>query len=40
MFIAVVLFLPIVLAYTTWAYRLMRGKITGEKIQQETHSAY
>jgi cytochrome d ubiquinol oxidase subunit II len=40
MFIAVALFLPIVLAYTTWAYRLMRGKITGEKIQQETHSAY
>jgi len=40
MFIAVAIFLPIVLAYTAWAYRLMRGKITEEKIQRETHSAY
>jgi cytochrome d ubiquinol oxidase subunit II len=40
MFIAVVVFLPIVLAYTSWVYRVMRGKITEEKIRQETHSAY
>ena len=40
MFIAVVVFLPIVLAYTSWAYRLLRGKITEEKIQRERHSAY
>jgi cytochrome bd ubiquinol oxidase subunit II len=40
MFIAVAVLLPIVLAYTTWAYRVMRGKITEEKIQRETHSAY
>jgi len=40
MFIAVVVFLPIVLAYTTWVYRIMRGKITEEKIEKETHTAY
>ncbi len=40
MFIAVVLFLPIVLAYTSWVYRVMRGKITEEKISEETHTAY
>ena len=40
MFIAVAVLLPIVLAYTTWAYRVLRGKITEEKIQRETHSAY
>jgi cytochrome d ubiquinol oxidase subunit II len=40
MFIAVVVFLPIVLAYTSWVYRLMRGKITEEKIEKETHTAY
>jgi len=40
MFIAVVVFLPIVLAYTTWAYRIMRGKVTEEKIEKETHTAY
>jgi len=40
MFIAVVVFLPIVLTYTSWAYRVMRGKITEEKIKKETHTAY
>ena len=40
MFIAVVLFLPIVIAYTGWVYRVMRGKVTEEKIHRETHSAY
>lgn len=40
MFIAVVVFLPIVIAYTSWVYRVMRGKITEKKIQEETHTAY
>ena len=40
MFIAVVVFLPIVLAYTSWVYGVLRGKITEEKIQEETHSVY
>ena len=40
MFIAVVVLLPVVLAYTSWVYRVMRGKITEEKIRRETHSAY
>ena len=40
MFIAVVVFLPIVLAYTSWVYRVMRGKLTEEKIRQDTHSVY
>lgn len=40
MFIAVVLFLPVVIAYTSWVYRVMRGKITEEKIEEETHTAY
>jgi len=40
MFIAVVVFLPIVLTYTSWVYRVMRGKVTEEKIKEETHTAY
>ena len=40
MFIAVVVFLPIVLIYTSWVYRVLRGKITEEKIEEETHTAY
>jgi cytochrome d ubiquinol oxidase subunit II len=40
MFIAVAVFLPIVLVYTGWVYRVMRGKITEERIRKETHTAY
>jgi len=40
MFIAVVVFLPIVLVYTSWVYRVMRGKVTVEKIREDTHTAY
>jgi cytochrome d ubiquinol oxidase subunit II len=40
MFAAVVLFLPVVLLYTGWVYRVLRGKVTEKRIQEETHSAY
>lgn len=40
MFMAVVLFLPVVLIYTSWVYRIMRGKITEEDIRDNTHGAY
>ncbi|MGB5986697.1 MAG: cytochrome d ubiquinol oxidase subunit II [Desulfobacterales bacterium] len=40
MFIAVVVFLPIVLLYTAWVYRVMRGKITEAAIEEQTHSMY
>ena len=40
MFIAVVVFLPIVLAYTSWVYRVMRGKVTEEKIEEQSASLY
>ena len=40
MFVAVVLFLPVVLLYTSWVYRVLRGKVTEKRIQEETHSVY
>ena len=40
MFMAVVVFLPIVILYTSWVYKVMRGKVTEEKIEKETHTAY
>ena len=40
MFWAVIIFLPIVLAYTVWVYRVMRGKVTEEAIKQNPHSMY
>jgi cytochrome d ubiquinol oxidase subunit II len=40
MFWVVVLFLPIVLAYTTWVYRVLRGKITVEQVRQGARYLY
>lgn len=40
MFWAVVIFLPIVLAYTIWCYRRMWGKVTVSEIEERSHSAY
>jgi cytochrome d ubiquinol oxidase subunit II len=37
---AVVIFLPIVLAYTVWAYARMWGRVTAEEIAERSHSAY
>jgi cytochrome d ubiquinol oxidase subunit II len=40
MFWAVLIFLPIVLAYTIWVYRVMRGKVTEAAIERDKHSVY
>ncbi len=40
MFWATIVFLPIVLAYTVWVYRVMGGKVTVERIREESHTAY
>jgi cytochrome d ubiquinol oxidase subunit II len=38
MLIATVLLLPIVLAYTAWVYRVMRGRVTAEQIDSNQSS--
>jgi cytochrome d ubiquinol oxidase subunit II len=40
MFWAVVIFLPIVLAYTAWCYARMWGRVTADEIDARSHSAY
>ncbi|CAB3766196.1 cytochrome d ubiquinol oxidase subunit II [Paraburkholderia humisilvae] len=40
MLIAVVIFLPIILAYTSWVYRVMRGKVTAQALERDHHSMY
>lgn len=40
MFWATVAFLPLILAYTIWAYRAMRGKVTLEQVREQTHTVY
>jgi cytochrome d ubiquinol oxidase subunit II len=33
-------FVPLIVFYTGWAYRVMRGKVTAEQIHANEHSAY
>ena len=40
MFWVVVVFLPIVMAYTGWVYRILRGKITAQAIRDDSHTLY
>jgi cytochrome d ubiquinol oxidase subunit II len=37
MFWVVILFLPIVIAYTSWAYRVMRGTVTERAVREGGH---
>lgn len=40
MLVATVIFLPIILIYTTWVYRVLRGKITAQTIHDHPDTAY
>ena len=40
MFWAVVIFLPLIIVYTSWVYRVMRGKVTIQHVQDGSHSLY
>jgi cytochrome d ubiquinol oxidase subunit II len=40
MFWATVIFMPLIVLYTGWAYSVMRGKVTVEHIRANEHTAY
>lgn len=40
MFWATLIFMPIIILYTSWAYRVMAGKVTEAFIRENEHSAY
>lgn len=40
MLLVTVVFLPLIMLYTAWVYRVMRGRVTVEAIQENTHTAY
>ena len=40
MFWATLIFLPLIVVYTSWAYRIMRGKVTVAHIRANDHSVY
>jgi cytochrome bd ubiquinol oxidase subunit II len=40
MLFAVIVFLPIILLYTSWVYRVMRGKVTAAALKENHHTMY
>lgn len=40
MFWATLVFMPLIVLYTGWAYRVMRGKVTEAYIRENDHAAY
>jgi cytochrome d ubiquinol oxidase subunit II len=40
MLLATIIFMPLVLVYTAWAYRVLRGKVTVEDIHAKTEELY
>jgi cytochrome bd ubiquinol oxidase subunit II len=40
MFWATMIFMPLIVVYTSWAYRVMRGKVTAAYIRENEHGAY
>jgi len=37
---ATVIFMPLIIAYTSWAYKVMSGKVTAAYIRENEHAAY
>jgi cytochrome bd ubiquinol oxidase subunit II len=40
MLVATLIFMPIIIVYTSWAYKVMAGKVTIAYIRENDHSAY
>ena len=40
MLLAVIIFMPIILFYTSWAYKIMFGKVTEKNIKSKPHEVY
>ena len=34
------IFMPLIIVYTSWAYRVMRGKVTAAYVRENEHGAY
>lgn len=40
MFVVTIIFLPLILLYTSWVFKVLRGKVTVQSIQDNTHTVY
>ena len=38
MLVATLIFLPLILAYTTWVYSVMRGPVTAQSIERNPNA--
>jgi len=38
--VATLIFMPLIILYTSWAYRVMGGKVTAAYVRENSHSAY
>ena len=40
MLVAVIVFMPVIIAYTSWVFRVLRGPVSAQAIEQNPHSYY
>ena len=40
MLVVTAVFIPLIVAYTTWVYKVLWGKVDGKAIEDETGHAY
>jgi cytochrome d ubiquinol oxidase subunit II len=40
MLVVTLIFMPLIILYTRWAYRVMAGKVTAAYVRENNHSAY
>ncbi|MBD3802157.1 MAG: cytochrome d ubiquinol oxidase subunit II [Rhodobacteraceae bacterium] len=40
MLVCALIFMPIILAYTAWVYKVLWGKVTVEDVERDSHSVY
>ncbi|MEM7169778.1 MAG: cytochrome d ubiquinol oxidase subunit II [Pseudomonadota bacterium] len=40
MLIGALIFMPIIILYTSWVYRVLKGRVTADYIESNTHSSY
>jgi cytochrome d ubiquinol oxidase subunit II len=40
MLFAVIIFLPLILLYTSWVYSVLRGKVTAAALKENHHTMY
>ncbi len=40
MFVVTIIFLPLIMMYTSWVFSVLRGKVTVQSIKDNTHTAY